>query len=336
MPFHLPAERHESLALEDLDQKTATGAKMIDSKIERQFAEHDRARLIRRRHARQIGGHVREHDIGPPSVQAAREFGKRPVIGKIALQEIHPGDGFDRQQIEREHPSAAAAALYRDLAPRTGRGAEIHHHRAGAQQMVAVVDLHEFVGGAGAIALGVGAPHERIGKMLAHPRLAGLAAFHIRVESGPPPRIHEPPMSMPELTSVQRHALRARAHTLHPVVTIAGNGLGAGVIAELERSIQAHELIKVRIQGAERARRAALLAEVCEALEAAPVQHIGNILIIWRPRKEKPEAKKTAAAPRKMTTAKSAATFAATARRAARARAVTGQKHGKARHNQPR
>ncbi|MDR0717886.1 MAG: YhbY family RNA-binding protein [Azoarcus sp.] len=141
---------------------------------------------------------------------------------------------------------------------------------------------------------------------------------------------------MPELTSVQRHALRARAHTLHPVVTIAGNGLGAGVIAELERSIQAHELIKVRIQGAERARRAALLAEVCEALEAAPVQHIGNILIIWRPRKEKPEAKKTAAAPRKMTTAKSAATFAATARRAARARAVTGQKHGKARHNQPR
>ncbi|MDR2260556.1 MAG: YhbY family RNA-binding protein [Azoarcus sp.] len=141
---------------------------------------------------------------------------------------------------------------------------------------------------------------------------------------------------MTELTSVQRHALRARAHALHPVVTIAGNGLGAGVIAELERSLQAHELIKVRIQGAERARRAALLAEACEALDAAPVQHIGNILIIWRPRKEKPGAKKPAAAPRNMATAKSAAAFAAAARRAAFEKAAPGQKRGKARRNQPR
>ncbi|MDR2031981.1 MAG: YhbY family RNA-binding protein [Azoarcus sp.] len=144
---------------------------------------------------------------------------------------------------------------------------------------------------------------------------------------------------MTELTSVQRQALRARAHALRPVVAIAGNGLGAGVIAELERSLQAHELIKVRVQGAERARREALLAEICEALDAAPVQHIGNILIVWRPRKAKPEAKKAAAAPRNMATAKSAAPFAAAAHRAALAKAAARQKRGgggRAHRNQSR
>jgi putative YhbY family RNA-binding protein len=92
-------------------------------------------------------------------------------------------------------------------------------------------------------------------------------------------------MSLIELTSAERRELRARAHCLRPVVTIADNGLAAGVLAELERSLQAHELIKVRVQGAERARRKSLLTELCDALEAVPVQHIGNILIVWRPRR---------------------------------------------------
>ncbi|MDR1227559.1 MAG: YhbY family RNA-binding protein [Azoarcus sp.] len=136
---------------------------------------------------------------------------------------------------------------------------------------------------------------------------------------------------MIELTPAERRALRARAHALHPVVAIAGNGLAAGVLAELERSLQAHELIKVRIQGAERAQREALLAELCEALDAAPIQHIGNILIVWRPqREEKPPEKKAPARPNPAT-AKSAAAFAAAARRAALAKAVEERKRNEAR-----
>ena len=91
---------------------------------------------------------------------------------------------------------------------------------------------------------------------------------------------------MSELTPARRRDLRAQAHHLNPVVTIAGNGLTPAVLAEVERSLQAHELIKVRVQGAEREQREALMTELCEAVETSPVQHIGNVLVVWRARRE--------------------------------------------------
>ena len=94
---------------------------------------------------------------------------------------------------------------------------------------------------------------------------------------------------MIELTPEQRRALRAAAHHLHPVVTIAGKGLADSVIKEIDRSLKAHELIKVKLAGIEREDRDALLAEICTALECAPVQHIGNTLILWREKPEEPK-----------------------------------------------
>jgi len=129
-----------------------------------------------------------------------------------------------------------------------------------------------------------------------------------------------------ELTPATRQELRARAHALQPVVTIAGNGLSPSVLAELERSLQAHELIKVRVQGIEREEREALLPEICDKLDAAPVQRIGNILVIWRPSREEKAPEKKAPTPPNPATAKSAAAFAAAARRAALAKATTEQK----------
>jgi len=131
-------------------------------------------------------------------------------------------------------------------------------------------------------------------------------------------------MSMIELTPAQRRDFRARAHHLSPVVTVAGNGLTPTVVAEIDRSLQAHELIKVRVQGAEREQRDVLMGELCASLGAAAVQHIGNILIVWRPRREEEKkAAQPAAAKRAggAATAKSAAAFAAAARRAALAKA---------------
>jgi putative YhbY family RNA-binding protein len=102
---------------------------------------------------------------------------------------------------------------------------------------------------------------------------------------------------MIELNSSQRRALRARAHSLHPVASISQNGLSDSVLAEIDRGLKAHELIKVRVYGAERTEREALMIEVCTRLEAAPVQHIGNILVLFR---ENPESEKPAApSPRK-------------------------------------
>ncbi|HEX6828774.1 MAG TPA: YhbY family RNA-binding protein [Burkholderiales bacterium] len=98
-----------------------------------------------------------------------------------------------------------------------------------------------------------------------------------------------------ELTPARRRALRASAHPLHPTVIIGETGLTAPVLAEIERSLASHELIKIKVAGADREQRESLLAEICEALSAAPVQHIGRILVIYR---ERPEPEPEQPAPR--------------------------------------
>jgi RNA-binding protein len=88
---------------------------------------------------------------------------------------------------------------------------------------------------------------------------------------------------MLELTVEQRKYLKAQAHTLKPVVMIGSQGLSDAVIKEAECAIAAHELIKVRVLGDAREAREAYLAQLCETLNAAPVQHIGKLLLIYRP-----------------------------------------------------
>ena len=88
---------------------------------------------------------------------------------------------------------------------------------------------------------------------------------------------------MLQLSADQRRALRARAHSLNPVVSIAENGLTDAVLKEIDTCLKAHELIKVRVYGDDRKARQDYLAAICEQLEAAPVQHIGKLLVVWRP-----------------------------------------------------
>lgn len=93
------------------------------------------------------------------------------------------------------------------------------------------------------------------------------------------------------LKSAERRALRARAHPLHPVIMIGAAGLTPAVLKEIDIALKSHELIKVRVPGADRTARGALIDEICVALDAKPVQHIGKILIIFRPRPEPVEPK---------------------------------------------
>lgn len=88
---------------------------------------------------------------------------------------------------------------------------------------------------------------------------------------------------MLQLSSTERRDLRARAHGLNPVVSIAENGLTDGVLKEIDLNLNAHELIKVRVYGDSREDREAFLAKICQELGAAPVQHIGKLLVLWRP-----------------------------------------------------
>ncbi|HET7774943.1 MAG TPA: ribosome assembly RNA-binding protein YhbY [Azospira sp.] len=88
---------------------------------------------------------------------------------------------------------------------------------------------------------------------------------------------------MLSLTAEQRRALKARAHSLNPVVSISQNGLSEAVMKEIDASLKSHELIKVRVYNDDREEREQFLQEICQQLNAAPVQHIGKLLVLWRP-----------------------------------------------------
>lgn len=102
------------------------------------------------------------------------------------------------------------------------------------------------------------------------------------------------PTLTPTLTPTRRRELRALAHALKPVVSISQKGLTETVLKEIDHCLSAHELIKIRVYDSERDQRETLLAELCAALTAAPVQHIGHLLVVWR---ENPQAAPVTAAP---------------------------------------
>ena len=92
---------------------------------------------------------------------------------------------------------------------------------------------------------------------------------------------------MLSLTVSERLALKSRAHPLHPAVMIGNAGLTEPVLKEIGLALKTHELIKIRVMSDDRALRAAMLESICTQLNAAPVQHIGKILVIYQPNPEK-------------------------------------------------
>jgi RNA-binding protein len=90
------------------------------------------------------------------------------------------------------------------------------------------------------------------------------------------------------LSARERAQLKARAHSLEPVVRIGYAGVTPEIVAEADRALTAHELIKVSIAAADREARVALGDVLAERLDAAPVHRVGKVLILWRPRPEAP------------------------------------------------
>ena len=90
-------------------------------------------------------------------------------------------------------------------------------------------------------------------------------------------------MTAIQLTPAQRKEKRAEAHHLDPVVLIGGDGLTPAVIKEADAALMAHGLIKVRVFADDRNMRDGMLASLADQLNAAPIQHIGKLLVLWRP-----------------------------------------------------
>ncbi|QWD77264.1 YhbY family RNA-binding protein [Polynucleobacter sp. MWH-Svant-W18] len=111
------------------------------------------------------------------------------------------------------------------------------------------------------------------------------------------------------ITPAQRKSLKADAHDLSPVVMVGGDGLTPAVIKEAKLAINHHGLIKIRVFGDDREARIAIYEELCDKLDAAPVQHIGKLLVLWKPKdmvdaafanldRSKKQTKKSLQAPR--------------------------------------
>ena len=86
-----------------------------------------------------------------------------------------------------------------------------------------------------------------------------------------------------QLSPAERKHLRGQAHHLEPVVLIGADGLTPAVLKEADTALKAHGLIKVRMFSDQREERMRALEQMAEALSAAPVQHIGKLLVLWRP-----------------------------------------------------
>jgi RNA-binding protein len=101
------------------------------------------------------------------------------------------------------------------------------------------------------------------------------------------------------LTAAERKTLKARAHNLNPILQLGEKGLTDAVIAEIDRALAAHELIKIRAAPLNHDEREVALASICERTNAHAIQHIGKMLIVYR---KKPEQESPRPRPQRRST----------------------------------
>ena len=89
------------------------------------------------------------------------------------------------------------------------------------------------------------------------------------------------------LNEKQKKHLRRLAHELEPVLLTGNAGLTPGLLAELDSTLDHHELLKVRVRAGDRDSRDAMISALCEKSGAQLVQRIGHVAVLWRPNPER-------------------------------------------------
>ena len=89
----------------------------------------------------------------------------------------------------------------------------------------------------------------------------------------------------------QRKHLKALAHNLDPVVRVGRSRVTRELVDETDRTLEAHELIKVKVDNDDSAARRALAEDLASQSTAELVGTIGKIAILYRARREKPTIK---------------------------------------------
>jgi|SRR5690242_13878958 RNA-binding protein len=91
-----------------------------------------------------------------------------------------------------------------------------------------------------------------------------------------------------ELSERQRKYLRGLGHALNPVILVGQHGVTPGVIAETQRALADHELIKVKFRGADRDARDSGLHQLAAATQSTLVQRIGHTALYYKRRDDRP------------------------------------------------
>jgi len=91
-------------------------------------------------------------------------------------------------------------------------------------------------------------------------------------------------------SSADKKYLRSLGHKLKPVVTVAGKGLNENVVAEIDRALRDHELIKIKLAVGDRAAKKVTIEEICQRCESQLIQSIGHMLLLYR-KADKPNPK---------------------------------------------
>jgi RNA-binding protein len=90
------------------------------------------------------------------------------------------------------------------------------------------------------------------------------------------------------LNTAQRTHMRRLGHAIEPVVLVGQNGISPNLIAEFERALNDHELVKVRARVGDREMRDEILDELAKAAKAEIIQRIGHVALYYRRNPEKP------------------------------------------------
>jgi len=94
---------------------------------------------------------------------------------------------------------------------------------------------------------------------------------------------------MTNLTNNQKKFLRSKGHSLKPVVMMGQHGLSEGVLAELESSLETHELLKIKVRGDDREDKQRVIEEIVKITNSNLVQVIGNVMVIYRAFEKDPQ-----------------------------------------------
>ena len=120
-----------------------------------------------------------------------------------------------------------------------------------------------------------------------------------------------------------------RPITCDPVVMIGNDGLTAAVMKETDAALHAHGLIKVRVFGDDRDAARGAVRALADELGAAPIQHIGKLLVLWRPKPAeapRPRARRPHARAARSSRCSSSARAATTGRRSRRSSVLGNQR----------